>query len=83
MKSLNEYITVDESRQGMVTVENKMSEYTLKGLIDKLTSIYKKYGDIKVYKDDDCGGALSIYPELIEVEEWRDKEGNVIKYVKL
>lgn len=45
-----------------------MNEYTLKGLIDKLTSIYNEYGDIKVYKDDDCGGALSIYPELLELQ---------------
>ena len=67
----------------MTTVENEMKEYTLKGLIDRLTSIYNEYGDIKVWKDDDCGGALSIYPELIEVEDFYDKEGNVIKYVKL
>ena len=45
-----------------------MNEYTLKGLIDKLTSIYNEYGDIKVYKDDDCGGVLSIYPELLELQ---------------
>lgn len=62
---------------------SKMNECTLKGLIDKLTSIYNEYGDLKVYKDDDCGGALSIYPELIRVVDWYDKEGNVIKYVEL
>ena len=67
----------------MTTVENEMKEYTLKGLIDKLTSIYNEYGDIGVLKDDECGGALSIYPELIRVEDWCDKEGNVIKYVEL
>ena len=60
-----------------------MNEYTLKGLIDKLTSIYNEYGDIKVYKDDDCGGALSIYPELVKVVDGYDKEGNVTKYVEL
>ena len=62
---------------------SKMNECTLKGLIDKLTSIYNEYGDIKVYKDDDCGGALSIYPELVRVEDFHDKEGNVVKYVEL
>lgn len=60
-----------------------MKECTLKGLIDKLTSIYNEYGDLKVYKDDGCGGALYIYPELIRVVDWYDKEGNVIKYVEL
>ena len=60
-----------------------MNECTLKGLIDKLTSIYNEYGDIKVWKDDDCGGALSIYPELIRVVDWCDKEGNFTKYVEL
>lgn len=67
----------------MTTVENEMKEYTLKGLIDKLTSIYNEYGDIKVWKDDDCGGALSIYPELIRVADCYDKEGNVTKYVEI
>ena len=67
----------------MTTVENEMNEYTLKGLIDKLTSIYNEHGDIKVYKDDDCGGALSIYPELIRVADCYDKEGNATKYVEL
>ena len=60
-----------------------MNECTLKGLIDKLTSIYNEYGDIKVWKDDDCGGALSIYPELIRVEDSYDKEGNVTKCVEI
>ena len=48
-----------------------------------MTSIYNEYGDIKVWKDDDCGGALSIYPELIRVTDCYDKEGNVTKYVEI
>ena len=67
----------------MTTVENKMNECTLKGLIDKLTSIYNEYGNIGVLKDDECGGALSIYSELIRVTDYHDKEGNVIKYVEI
>ena len=60
-----------------------MNECTLKGLIDKLTSIYNEYGDIKVLKDDECGGMLSLYSELIRVADYYDKEGNVVKYVEM
>ena len=67
----------------MATVENKMNECTVKGLIDKLTSIYNEYGDIKVLKDDECGGMLFLYSELIRVADYYDKEGNAIKYVEL
>ena len=67
----------------MTTVENKKNECTLKELIDKLTSIYNEYGNIGVLKDDDYEEALSIYPELIRVEDWYDKQGNVIKYVEI
>ena len=67
----------------MTTVENKMKECTVTELIDKLTSIYNEYGDIKVLKDDECGGMLSIYSELIRVADYYDKEGNVIKYVEM
>ena len=61
---------------------SKMNECTLKGLIDKLTSIYNEYGDIKVCKDDECGGSLFIYPEHISVTDYYDKEGNETKYVE-
>lgn len=60
-----------------------MNELTLKGLIDELTLIYNKYGDIGVHKDDECGGVLFIYPEFIRVEDYLDKEGNISKYVEL
>lgn len=49
-----------------------MNECTLKGLIDELTLIYNKYENIGVYKDDECGGALFIYPEFIRVEDYFD-----------
>lgn len=38
-----------------------MNKCTLKELIDELTLIYNKYGDIGVCKDDECGGLLYIY----------------------
>ena len=60
-----------------------MKECTVKELIDKLNSIYNEYGDIKVLKDDECGGMLFIYPELIRVADYYDKEGNATKYVEL
>ena len=60
-----------------------MNELTLKGLIDELTSIYNKYGDIGVHKDDECGGVYFLYPELIRVVDYHDKDGNVSKYVEL
>ena len=60
-----------------------MNECTLKGLIDELTLIYNKYGDIGVHKDDECGGVYSLYPELIRVEDYHDKDGNITKYVEL
>ena len=60
-----------------------MNELTLKGLIDELTSIYNKYGDIGVHKDDECGGVYFLYPECIRVVDYHDKEDNVNKYVEL
>lgn len=64
-----------------------MNKCTLKELIDELTLIYNKYGDIGVCKDDECGGLLYIYiyiyPEFIRVTDYSDKEGNITKYVEL
>ena len=60
-----------------------MKECTLKELIDELTLIYNKYGDIGVCKDDECGGLLFIYPNFIRVTDYPDKEGNISKYVEL
>lgn len=60
-----------------------MKECTLKELIDELTLIYNKYGDIGVHKDDECGGVFSIYPNTIRIEDYHDKEGNIHKYVEL
>ncbi len=60
-----------------------MNKCTLKELIDELTLIYNKYGDIGVCKDDECGGLLYIYPNTIRVEDYPDKEGNIHKYVEL
>lgn len=60
-----------------------MNKCTLKDLIDELTLIYGIYGDIGVLKDNECGGALSIYPESIRVTDYHDKEGNISKYVEL
>ena len=60
-----------------------MNKCTLKELIDELTLIYNKYGDIGVCKDDECGGLLYIYPNTIRVEDYPDEEGNIHKYVEL
>lgn len=47
----------------------------LKEVIDKLTFIYNKYGDLDVIKNDECGGCFDVTPELIKVTEWETKTG--------